>query len=159
MVTGEGAAALVLESGAHLARRGGAGDGYADVEGHGWSCDGHHPTAPEPGAEQLTRALREALASAGVSPAGVGAVLPHRAGIAVNDTAENAALAAVLGARAGETPVLAVKAVLGHTAGAAGAFGCLTAALAVRHGVLPPNSPVADPDPDCALWVPQGAPA
>ena len=172
MVTGEGAAALVLESGAHLARRNGAVGvggadyaghaghaGYAEIEGHGWSCDGHHPTAPEPGGAQLVRALRAALDSAGVGPAELGAVLPHRAGIAVNDTVEDAALAAVLGDRATATPVLAVKAVLGHTAGAAGAFGCLTAALAVRHGVLPPNSPVADPDPDCALWVPQGSPA
>ena len=164
MVTGEGAAALLLESGAHLARRSGSGGvgfaGYADVEGHGWSCgDGHHPTAPEPSGAQLVRALREALASAGVDPADIGAVLPHRAGIAVNDTVENEALAAVLGDRAGGTPALAVKAVFGHTAGAAGAFGCLTAALAVRHGVLPPNSPVTDQDADCALWVPQGSPA
>lgn len=158
MVTGEGAAALVLESADHLARRAG-GHGYAEVEGHGWSCDGHHPTAPQPGGAQLVRALREALASAGVSAADIGAVLPHRAGIAVNDTAENDALAAVLGDRAAATPVLAVKAVLGHTAGAAGAFGCLTAALAVRHGVVPPNSAVTDPDPECALWIPQGAPA
>jgi 3-oxoacyl-[acyl-carrier-protein] synthase II len=146
MVMGEGAAVLVLESAAHAAARGAVP--LAVIEGVGWSSDGYHPTTPEPAARRLTAAIADAVAAAGIEPSEVGAVLPHRSGIRINDGAENAALAAVLGTG---TPGYAMKAVLGHTSGAAAAFSCLVAALCLREGTVPPNAPVAVPDPDCAL--------
>jgi 3-oxoacyl-[acyl-carrier-protein] synthase II len=65
-VFGEGAAVLVLESAAH-ARRRGARRAYARLSGAGWSCDAYHATAPEPGGGQIERAMRQALAEAGVA--------------------------------------------------------------------------------------------
>lgn len=148
MVMGEGAAVLVLESAGHARARGAVP--LAAVEGVGWSSDGYHSTTPEPGARRLAAAIAAAVAAAGIGPGDVGAVLPHRSGIAINDDAENAALAAVLGTG---VPGYAMKAVLGHTAGAAAAFSCLLAALLLREGTVPPNAPVTGPDPDCALSV------
>jgi len=150
MVPGEGAAVLVLESAAHAAARG-HDAAYATVDGFGMSCDAHHVTAPEPTGDPIRAAVRAALRDAGRPRADVGAVVPHRAGVVANDRAETAALAQEL---SGGTPAYGVKAVLGHTGGAAGAFGCLVAALMAYHGTVPPNAHVATPDPDCPLAVP-----
>lgn len=157
MVTGEGAAALVLESAESARRRGRTA--HAVLAGHGWSCDAHHPMAPEPSGEQLRRAAARALAGIDGAP---GAAVLHRAGVAVNDTVESTAISAAVtaaGGSPGEVLGYAPKAVMGHTAGAAGVFGCVIAALVLRHGLVPPNAHVTDPDPDCPLTVPLDAPA
>ncbi|WP_155074259.1 beta-ketoacyl synthase N-terminal-like domain-containing protein [Streptomyces taklimakanensis] len=158
MVTGEGAAAVVLESAASARRRG--ADALATLAGHGWSCDAHHPMAPEPSGEQLCRSAARALAGATEAP---GAVVLHRAGVAGNDSVESAAVgravAAVGDGTAAEVAGYAPKAVMGHTAGAAGVFGCVIAALILRHGVVPPNAHVSTLDPECPLGVPLGEPA
>ncbi|UBI41115.1 MULTISPECIES: beta-ketoacyl-[acyl-carrier-protein] synthase family protein [Streptomyces] len=153
MVTGDGAAALVLESADHAARRGAVA--YAMVEGYGWSCDAHHQTAPEPGGEQLARSVTGALHTAS-GP--VGAAVLHRAGIAVNDIVESDVVAAALGERASRTPAFGIKGVIGHTAGAAGVFACVAAVLMLRHRTVPPNAHVTTLDPDCPLDVPVGGP-
>ncbi|MGW1282184.1 beta-ketoacyl-[acyl-carrier-protein] synthase family protein [Streptomyces sp. NPDC002586] len=149
MVTGDGAAALVLESAEHARRRDAVP--YAVVESYAWSCDAHHQTAPEPTGAQLGRAVREALDGSSGPP---GAVLLHRAGIAVNDDVESATVATALGDRVDRTPALAIKGVIGHTAGAAGVFACVAAAQIVHHRVVPPNSHVSTLDPHCPLQVP-----
>jgi 3-oxoacyl-[acyl-carrier-protein] synthase II len=148
MVMGEGAAVLVLESAGHARRRGARV--YAALAGAGWTSDGYHPTTPEPTARRLTAAVSAAIDAAGIDADQIGAVLPHRSGIRINDEAENAALAAVLGRG---VPGYGMKAVLGHTAGAAAAFSCLVGALCVWTGTVPPQAPVLVPDPDCALSV------
>ncbi|MFT2015043.1 beta-ketoacyl-[acyl-carrier-protein] synthase family protein [Streptomyces sp. 796.1] len=153
MVTGDGAAAVVLESAAHARARG--AQPYAALESVGWSCDGHHPTAPEPGGEQLSRAVTDALGGAAGTP---GAAVLHRAGIAVNDVVESQVIATALGAAAAEVPAYGIKAVIGHTAGAAGVFGCVAASLMLRHGSVPPNAHVATLDPECPLTVPLAGP-
>ena len=154
MVTGEGAAALVLESEASARRRG--RPAQAVLAGHGWSCDAHHPMAPEPSGQQLHRAAAQALTD--TEPPG--AVVLHRAGVAGNDTVETAAIARAA-ADAGEPELIgyAPKAVMGHTAGGAGVFGCLIAALILRHRLVPPNAHVSTLDPECRLRVPLDGPA
>lgn len=157
MVTGEGAAALVLESAESARRRG--RPVHAVLAGHGWSCDAHHPMAPEPSGEQLRRSAARALAGIDGTP---GAAVLHRAGVAVNDTVEAAAISAAVeaaGGSGGDVLGYAPKAVMGHTAGAAGVFGCVIAALVLRHGLVPPNAHVTDLDPDCPLTVPLDRPA
>ena len=145
MVTGEGAAAVVLESAAHAEARGATP--YAVVESAGWSCDAHHPTAPEPGGQQLRRAVDAAVDGAAGAP---GAAVLHRAGIKVNDVVETDAVAD----RLGPVPAYGVKAVTGHTAGAAGALACVVGALLLRHGEVPPNAHVSTVDELCRLTVP-----
>nr|WP_245737943.1 beta-ketoacyl synthase N-terminal-like domain-containing protein [Streptomyces sparsogenes] len=172
-VFGEGAAVLVLESAEH-ARRRGVKTVYARLAGTGWSCDAHHATAPEPGGAQIERAMREALREAGALPdpgtagaatgpgavpggaeAGrLGFVVPHGTGTELNDVVEVRTLAAVLGAAAPLTPLYSLKALLGHTGGAAGAFAALAAALVLHHGTLPPNVPVGALDPECEAPLP-----
>lgn len=156
MVPGEGAAMLVLESASHAARRT-ARQPYAEVGGFAWSCDGYHATAPEPSGSHLRRAMEHALRAAGATPDMIGAVVPHRAGVPDNDTIETDAAAAALGR--GGTAVHGSKAVLGHTAGAAGAFACLIGSLILEHRLVPPNAHIADLDPNCPLDVVRDGPA
>ena len=152
-VFGEGAAVLVLESAAH-ARARGAGPGYARLAGTGWSCDAHHATAPEPGGEQIERAMRQALRDAGEADGDeVGFVVPHGTGTDLNDVVESRVLAAVTP----HSPLYSLKALIGHTGGAAGAFAALSAALMLHHRTLPPNVPVGAPDPECAVPLPSGS--
>jgi 3-oxoacyl-[acyl-carrier-protein] synthase II len=155
-IFGEGAAFLVLESESHARARGHEGH-YGVIEGSGWSCDGHHPTAPDAGARQIARAMRAALDQAGVAPEDVGCVVPHGTGTPLNDVVESRALHQVLGPGAGTVPVYSLKAMLGHTGGAAGAFSLLTALLILRHGTVPPNMPLGRPDPACEISLPQSA--
>ncbi|MGP3946181.1 beta-ketoacyl-[acyl-carrier-protein] synthase family protein [Streptomyces sp. 6N106] len=161
-VFGEGAAVLVLESASH-ARARGARTVYGRLAGAGWSCDAYHPTAPEPSGEQIERAMRVALREAGAGTGsgagaesgsgGLGFVIPHGTGTALNDVVESQ----VLDALTPRTPLYSVKALIGHTGGAAGAFAALAASLVLHHKTLPPNVPVGTPDPECAVPLPSGS--
>ncbi|MFJ1995415.1 beta-ketoacyl synthase N-terminal-like domain-containing protein [Streptomyces asiaticus] len=173
-VFGEGAAVLVLESATH-ARARGARTVYGRLAGAGWSCDAYHATAPEPSGEQIERAMREALREAGAGTAagagtgtaaesgagsgsgsgsgGLGFVIPHGTGTELNDVVESR----VLDALTPRTPLYSVKALIGHTGGAAGAFAALAASLVLHHRTLPPNVPVGERDPECAVSLPSGS--
>jgi len=155
MVTGEGAAAVVLESAASARRRGVAAQ--AVLAGQGWSCDAHHPMAPEPSGGQLRRSVAQALSTAGPP----GAVVLHRAGVALNDSVESTAVSEAVTAAGGDiaaTAGYAPKAVMGHTAGAAGVFGCVIAARMLGAGLVPPNAHVTTVDPSCPMDVPLAGP-
>jgi 3-oxoacyl-[acyl-carrier-protein] synthase II len=149
-VFGEGAAMLVLESADH-ARRRSADPAYARLAGSAWSCDAHQLTAPEPEGVQIRRAMAQALREAGVDPAEVGCTIPHGTGTELNDLVESRALLDTLDP---DTPAYSLKALIGHTGGAAGAFAVLTAALMLRRGAAPPNAPLDQPDPQCPLILP-----
>jgi len=70
---GEGAAFLVLESDAHARARGARR--YAELAGAGLTCDATHLTKPDSAGQ--ARALRAALAQAGLRPADVGYCNAH----------------------------------------------------------------------------------
>ena len=148
MVPGEGAGAVVVESAASARARG--AQPYATVASCAWSADAYHPTAPEPSGDRFAAAMAEAVRTTGQP----GVLLPHRAGIPLNDTVETTAAITALGEYAPDTPAYGIKAMLGHTAGAAGVLACVAGALILRAGTVPPNANVATLDPDCALPVP-----
>ncbi|MFD8890003.1 beta-ketoacyl-[acyl-carrier-protein] synthase family protein [Streptomyces sp. NPDC059566] len=153
-VFGEGAAVLVLQSARAAAGR----RTYGRVLGTAWSCDAHHPTAPDPGGEQLVRVARAALDEAARGPGDIGCVIPHGTGTRQNDVIEHRVLHEVLGEHAARTPLFSLKAFIGHTAGAAAAFAAVSAALMARHGEIPANVPLAHPDPECPVLLPQDGP-
>ena len=155
-VFGEGAAALVLESAAQADRRPPA-TRYARLAGAGWSCDAYHPTAPEPDGTQIVRAMVAALAEAGATADQLGCLVPHGTGTELNDRTESEAVHTALGARAVDLPLYSLKALIGHTGGAAGAMAAVAATLIVHHGTVPGNVPLGEQDPDCKVWLPMAA--
>lgn len=127
-VVGEGGAMLVLED-AQAAR----GRAYAEVLGHAATFDA------EPDGVGLARAATLALARAGRTPDQVDLVLADGAGEPAGDAAEAAAIHAVFGARSATVPVSVPKTMTGRLYAGGAALDVATAALAIRHGQLPPT--------------------
>jgi 3-oxoacyl-[acyl-carrier-protein] synthase II len=154
-VPSEGAAMFVLEPLERAIARGARV--YCEIAGTAIGCDAFHITSPEPTGAGAEAVLRRALAAAGLEPTAVGLIVAHGTGTRLNDSAESAAIARLLGAGLGDVPVTAPKSAVGHTLGAAGAFGVAVGALAVRHGTIPPSLNYDTPDPECPLAIVHGA--
>ena len=155
-VFSEGAGCLVLED-IEFARARGATI-LAEFIGYGMSADAHHVTAPPPGGEGAVRAMRMAIADAGIPREKVAYVNAHGTSTQANDGAETAALKTVFGDHARKLAVSSTKSMTGHTLGAAGAIEAALCILSMRAGVIPPTINQETPDPDCDLdYVPNRA--
>ncbi|MFN8111022.1 MAG: beta-ketoacyl-[acyl-carrier-protein] synthase family protein [Thermoleophilia bacterium] len=145
---GEGAAALILEDADHALARGATI--ICELAGYGASADAHHLTDPDPTGAAQARAMRAALADAGVHPEEVGYVHAHGGASQPGDPTEVMAIRAVLGEEgAARTAVSATKSMHGHCMGATGAVEAALTALAVAEGRIPPTIATADIDPAC----------
>jgi 3-oxoacyl-[acyl-carrier-protein] synthase II len=154
-VMGEGACALVLERWNHAIDRG--ADIYGEVAGYGTTNDAHHMTAPRPDGAQAVRAMTLALRSAGVRPEQVDYVSPHGSSTPLNDTAETAAIKAVLGEQAFRALVSATKPYHAHALGASGAMEVAVVSLALRNEWIPPTLNFEDGGAECDLDYVAGA--
>lgn len=154
-VMGEGAGILVLEELNHALARGARI--YCEIVGYGATADAYHVTAPEPNGEGAARAIKLALAEAGISGAQVDYVNAHGTSTKLNDAMETKAIKAALG-DVSNLAVSSVKSMIGHLLGAAGGVEGVVTALSVYHGVLTPTINYQTPDPECDLdYVTEGA--
>ncbi len=144
-VIGEGAAVLVLEELEHALARG--AEPLAELVGYGATADASHITLPAPGGIGAVRAARRALEKAGLSADDLDHVNAHATSTPEGDKAELAAIRTILGERAGEVPVTAVKSMIGHTLGAAGAIEAIATIQTIRTGTVPPTINLHEPDP------------
>jgi 3-oxoacyl-[acyl-carrier-protein] synthase II len=144
VILGEGAAAVVLESRRHAAQRGGML--RARLRAVGMSCDAAHETAPD--ARGIAAAITDALMASKCEPADIDLVVAHGTGTSLNDPAEASAIRAVFGAH--RPPVTAIKGHTGHTSGAAGLMGVITAVLTMEANRIPPISPAIEPIDEAA---------
>jgi len=125
----------------------------------GESTDAHHLTAPRQDGSGAARALRDALAAAGLDAKEVDHVNAHGTGTIQNDAAEAAALRALFGSRGDMLPpVTSIKGALGHTLGAAGAIEAIAAIWTLGTGLVPPTAGCRQPDPALGLDVVLGEP-
>jgi 3-oxoacyl-[acyl-carrier-protein] synthase II len=156
LTLGEAAGILILESLAGALDRGAVILG--EILGYGVTCDSHHMTAPDVGASGAARAMRAALADAGLAPEDVDYINAHGTATPLNDLMETRAIKEVFGARAGKIPVSSTKSMHGHTLGASGALEAVVALLAVTKGFIPPTIHHETRDPECDLdYVTTGA--
>ncbi len=146
---GEGAGFAVLERASRARARG--KEPIAELAGWALAAEAHHITNPEARGTTAAATLKAAMSRAGLSPQKVDYVNAHGTATPLNDPMESAALAAALGDEVRRIPVSSSKGQLGHTLGAAGAIEGILAALAVRHGAIPPTAGLEDPDPACPL--------
>lgn len=155
-VLGEGAVVLVLETLDHARKR--RADILAEVAGYGFTADGYHVAAPDPSGDGAARAMRQAMATAGLGAADVKYIAAHGTGTPLNDVSETVAIKKAFGEQAYRVPISSNKPMVGHMLGAAGAFSTFAAVQATRFGVVPPTLNLERPDPDCDLdYVPQTA--
>jgi malonyl-ACP decarboxylase len=130
LVPGQGAACLIMETAPHAAERGAAP--LAWLAAARVVLGGH--AGPEPDANAAMRAMRAALAAAGLAPSAIGYVNAHATGTPAGDAAEAEAIRVVFD---GASPrVNATKAITGHTLCAAGLVGVVATLLQMRGGFL-----------------------
>lgn len=154
LVLGEGAAMLVLEDWDAARARG--APILAELAGYGLATDVAHLTRPS--VEGQARAMRAALASAGMPTDAVDYVNAHGTGTPANDGVECAAIRGVFGAHADRLQVSSTKAMHGHLLGAAGALELAVCVVALRARMVPPTANLRVPDPECDLdCVPNSA--
>jgi 3-oxoacyl-[acyl-carrier-protein] synthase-1 len=135
---GEGAAVFLMSREPGLVRLAGAGE----------SSDAHHISAPDPTGAGAERALRIALADAGIDASAIGYVNLHATATRKNDEMEAHLMARVF---PHGVPSSGTKPLTGHTLGAAGAteLGFAWLALAHEGSTLPRH--VWDGEADPAL--------
>ncbi|TDB91956.1 beta-ketoacyl-[acyl-carrier-protein] synthase II [Actinomadura sp. KC216] len=154
-VYGAGAGVVILEDAEHATRRGATI--LAELAGYGATTDAYHLTAPHPEGLGAQRAMRLALAEAGVRPGEVGYINAHGTSTVLNDRIEIAAIRAVFGADAPRTPISSIKSMLGHMIGAAGAVEFVAAVQTLLTGMLPPTINCDDPEDPELDFVPHVA--
>src|SRR5213075_987083 len=97
-VMGEGGASLVMEELEHALARG--AKIYAELLGYSLNNDGFHMTTPLPSGESCIRAMREALADAGLTAEQIDYINAHASSTQLNDATETLAIKEVFGEHA-----------------------------------------------------------
>jgi 3-oxoacyl-[acyl-carrier-protein] synthase II len=155
-VVSEGSAVLVLEELEHALARGARP--IAEVIGYGSSADAYDMAAPAEKGEGNQRAMRAALARAGIGPDEVDYINPHGTSTPINDRYETMAIRAVFGEHADKLAVSSTKSMTGHAMGAAGAIEAFVCAKVIDTGCIPPTINYRHPDPELTLdYVPNEA--
>lgn len=147
-VGGSGAGLVVLK---RLADAQADGDAiYAVIVGSAVNNDGADKVGfTAPSVTGQAKAIREALAVAGVTAAEIGYVEAHGTATSLGDPVEFAALSDAHGrdARQSRCAIGSIKSNVGHLDAAAGVAGFIKAALAVGRGEIPPSLHFDAPNP------------
>ena len=151
LALGEGAAVVALES-LESARKRGAVI-LAELAGYGTAIDQHHLTQPHPHGDTTLMVMKQACASAGVTPEEIDYVNAHGTGTVLNDSSEALAISKWAGRRAATLPVSSTKASIGHLLGAAGEVEAVICLMTLREQWLPPEILFETPDPACEFPI------
>lgn len=136
-VISEGAGVIILEDYERARKRG--ANIYALVSGSGMTMDAFRLTDPKPNGDGIYNAMKQALASSGISVSDVGYINTHGTSTRANDRAESKAIYRLLGGQAEFTPVNSTKSLLGHSTAACGAIEAIVCALSLHHQIIHPT--------------------
>ena len=113
---------------------------------------------PAPGGEGGVRAIRQALADAGLQPEDIDYINAHGTSTDANEKYETMAIKEAFGEHAYKVAISSTKSMTGHLLGAAGAVEAIFSVKSITDGVIPPTINYETPDPECDLdYVPNKA--
>jgi len=147
IVPGEGAAAVILESAAHAARRGAVP--LAKLEG--WAMT-FGPPDQATFSSSIADCFRIAVERTGLRTTQIGSINADASGRVFGDAAEAGAIQQVFG----DTPVVANKGNFGNLGPGTSLVETVAAILSLQRGWLPPTLNFEFPDPDCPVNVRSG---
>jgi 3-oxoacyl-[acyl-carrier-protein] synthase II len=145
IVLGEGAGVVVLEELEHARKRGARI--YAEIVGCGAAFD------RDRAGRGHVRAMRSALAQAGISAEDVDHVNAHGLSSVKTDALEAKALQEVFGSCRRPVPVFAPKSYFGNLGAGSGISELAASILALEHGQVPATRNYEEPDPACPIPV------
>jgi 3-oxoacyl-[acyl-carrier-protein] synthase II len=149
VVLAEGGAAVILESLDRAKARG--APIYAEISGYAQTFDAVDLRHFAADGVQYARAMELAVGQGDLGPEDVDYVNADGHATAEGDRAEATALHRLLGERTSTVPVSAPKSMIGNALAGAGAIDIAFAALAMRHGMIPPTINLEEQDPECRL--------
>jgi len=153
-VPAEGAGVLILESLEHATSRG--APVLAEIAGFGISSDAYHAVAIAP--DGAMRAMRLAIADAGLTPGNVDYINAHGTSTPLNDVSETWAIKKLFGDHAYKVSISSTKSMIGHLLGAAGGVEAIACVKTLNEGIIHPTINYETPDPECDLdYVPNVA--
>ena len=150
-VLGEGCGMVILEDRERAERRGARI--YAEIVGYATTNDAYHPIAPLPDGSGAARAMRNAIADAGITADQIEFVNAHAASTPSGDLAEAIAIADVFGERAASVPVTSYKGAFGHCMGGSGAIETVATIQALVNGLIPPTRNFHHHDPEVPVQL------
>jgi 3-oxoacyl-[acyl-carrier-protein] synthase II len=153
-VLGEGSGIVILESEEHARARGARIHGVA--AGVGYSADANDIVQND--ADGMSKAMRRALADAGLEPEDIVHINAHGTSTPIGDVGEIKAIKKALGDAAGRIVVTSTKSMTGHLLGGTGAVESIATLLALREGLVPPTINIDDLDDEVDLDIAQGEP-
>ena len=141
----EGAAALIVESADHAARRG--HQPLAVVAGFGSSCAATPTNVPETSGQAIRLAIRAALRDAGLQPADIDVVAAQGFAVPGQDIAEATAIRETLG----DVLVTSFAGGMGNIGAAQGLVATALACRMIAAGCVPPICNCEELDPHCPI--------
>ncbi|HCM26716.1 MAG TPA: beta-ketoacyl-[acyl-carrier-protein] synthase II [Treponema sp.] len=155
-VMGEGAGIMILESEEHAKKRG--AKILAEFAGYGVTADAYHITSPDPSGNGGARAIKAAIADAGLKPGDVQYYNAHGTSTEINDPTETKMVKIAFGDHAYKMKISSTKSMTGHCIAGGGGLEAIACILAIREGFYPPTINLDTPDPECDLdYVPNKA--
>jgi 3-oxoacyl-(acyl-carrier-protein) synthase len=142
-----GAVALLLESSDSAEKRG--APIYAEISGWGQAGDGHGVACSDPEGRGLVTAMRQAMATAGVTPRQIDYVNAHATSTPAGDESEARALHTIFTTSDAHPPISSTKGLTGHGLSMSGAMEAAFCALGISEGFVPGNANLENPDPVC----------
>lgn len=133
-VMSEGAGILVIESLDHVIKAGRESRIKAEIVGYGDTADAYHESAPS--GEGAERAIRIAIARAGIDAEKIDYINAHGTGTRVGDPLELTAIKNAI-KDCSRLSVSSTKAQVGHLLGAAGGFESVVAIMSIVENEIP----------------------
>jgi len=156
IVMGEGACIVVLEELEHARERN--AKIYAEVLGYGTAFDPKSRNIFSPRAEGAERAIRRCLEAGGLAESDIDYISATADSTLDCDVMETRAVKGVFAKRVKETPISAVKSMIGDSFSASGAMNLGTSIGVLEEDFIPPTINYEMPDKRCDLdYVPNKA--